>query len=127
MVVWDIQLNAVSVVNLVMAIGIAVEFCVHITHAFTVSTSLLSIRILISQVVFIYLYQKIKSRNLEMCWFSLTPEHLCADEHRIQRRESKQGSRPYGSFSLQVHFPLHSCISCEFPSAPVWIHCALPI
>lgn len=39
MVVWDIQLNAVSVVNLVMAIGIAVEFCVHITHAFTVSSS----------------------------------------------------------------------------------------
>ncbi|KAG0593289.1 hypothetical protein KC19_1G318700 [Ceratodon purpureus] len=38
MVVWDIQLNAVSVVNLVMAIGIAVEFCVHITHAFTMST-----------------------------------------------------------------------------------------
>ena len=46
MVLWDIQLNAVSVVNLVMAIGIAVEFCVHITHAFTVSTFLLSIRIL---------------------------------------------------------------------------------
>lgn len=39
MVVWDIELNAVSVVNLVMAIGIAVEFCVHITHAFTVSIS----------------------------------------------------------------------------------------
>lgn len=37
MVVWDIQLNAVSVVNLVMSVGIAVEFCVHITHAFTVS------------------------------------------------------------------------------------------
>jgi Niemann-Pick C1 protein len=38
MVVWDIQLNAVSVVNLVMSVGIAVEFCVHITHAFTMST-----------------------------------------------------------------------------------------
>ena len=38
MVLWDIQLNAVSVVNLVMSIGIAVEFCVHITHAFTVTT-----------------------------------------------------------------------------------------
>lgn len=43
MVVWDIELNAVSVVNLVMAIGIAVEFCVHITHAFTVSISSCSI------------------------------------------------------------------------------------
>ncbi|KAL5706153.1 NPC intracellular cholesterol transporter 1 [Ranunculus cassubicifolius] len=37
MAILDIQLNAVSVVNLVMAIGIAVEFCVHITHAFSVS------------------------------------------------------------------------------------------
>ncbi|CAI0382113.1 unnamed protein product, partial [Linum tenue] len=37
MAILDIQLNAVSVVNLVMSVGIAVEFCVHITHAFTVS------------------------------------------------------------------------------------------
>ena len=32
----DVQLNAISVVNLVMATGIAVEFCVHLTHAFMV-------------------------------------------------------------------------------------------
>ncbi|KAG9443097.1 hypothetical protein H6P81_018951 [Aristolochia fimbriata] len=38
MAILDIQLNAVSVVNLVMSIGIAVEFCVHITHAFSVSS-----------------------------------------------------------------------------------------
>ncbi|KAK9164931.1 hypothetical protein Scep_000122 [Stephania cephalantha] len=38
MAILNIQLNAVSVVNLVMSIGIAVEFCVHITHAFTVSS-----------------------------------------------------------------------------------------
>lgn len=37
MAIFDIQLNAVSVVNLVMSIGIAVEFCVHIAHAFLVS------------------------------------------------------------------------------------------
>ncbi|KAF5199495.1 Npc intracellular cholesterol transporter [Thalictrum thalictroides] len=37
MAILNIQLNAVSVVNLVMSIGIAVEFCVHITHAFSVS------------------------------------------------------------------------------------------
>lgn len=43
MAILKIQLNAVSVVNLVMSVGIAVEFCVHITHAFTVSChSLLS-------------------------------------------------------------------------------------
>ncbi|XP_050204981.1 uncharacterized protein LOC126655019 [Mercurialis annua] len=38
MAILNIQLNAVSVVNLVMAVGISVEFCVHITHAFSVSS-----------------------------------------------------------------------------------------
>ncbi|XVE94413.1 hypothetical protein REPUB_Repub02eG0006300 [Reevesia pubescens] len=38
MAILGIQLNAVSVVNLVMAVGIAVEFCVHITHVFSVSS-----------------------------------------------------------------------------------------
>eukprot|EP00252_Welwitschia_mirabilis_P020709 TRINITY_DN5121_c0_g1_i1.p1 TRINITY_DN5121_c0_g1~~TRINITY_DN5121_c0_g1_i1.p1 ORF type:complete len:1312 (-),score=235.79 TRINITY_DN5121_c0_g1_i1:193-4128(-) len=37
MVLLDIQLNGISVVNLVMSVGIAVEFCVHITHAFSMS------------------------------------------------------------------------------------------
>lgn len=37
MAILGIQLNAVSVVNLIMSIGIAVEFCVHIAHAFMVS------------------------------------------------------------------------------------------
>lgn len=31
------NLNAVSVVNMVMAVGISVEFCVHISHAFMVA------------------------------------------------------------------------------------------
>ncbi|CAH2284946.1 Niemann-Pick C1 [Pelobates cultripes] len=35
---WDISLNAVSLVNLVMCCGISVEFCSHITRAFSVST-----------------------------------------------------------------------------------------
>ncbi|XP_031351327.1 NPC intracellular cholesterol transporter 1 isoform X1 [Photinus pyralis] len=34
---WHITLNAVSLVNLVMAIGIAVEFCSHLVHSFSVS------------------------------------------------------------------------------------------
>ena len=38
MAVLKIQLNAVSVVNILMSIGIAVEFCVHLVHAFSVST-----------------------------------------------------------------------------------------
>jgi len=42
MVWWNIQLNAVTLVNLVMAIGISVEFCSHIVHAF--ATSLLPSR-----------------------------------------------------------------------------------
>ena len=34
---WDITLNAVSLVNLVMAVGISVEFCSHMTRAFSVN------------------------------------------------------------------------------------------
>ncbi|XP_050549780.1 NPC intracellular cholesterol transporter 1 isoform X2 [Spodoptera frugiperda] len=34
---WGISLNAVSLVNLVMAVGIAVEFCSHVVHAFSVA------------------------------------------------------------------------------------------
>jgi Niemann-Pick C1 protein len=34
---WNITLNAVSLVNLVMAVGISVEFCAHITRAFAVN------------------------------------------------------------------------------------------
>lgn len=37
MYVWNISLNAVSLVNLVMAVGISVEFCSHIARAFTVN------------------------------------------------------------------------------------------
>ncbi|KAG5030500.1 hypothetical protein JHK85_014482 [Glycine max] len=38
MAILNIQLNALSVVNLVMSVGIAVEFCVHMTHSFTVAS-----------------------------------------------------------------------------------------
>ncbi|XP_076646594.1 NPC intracellular cholesterol transporter 1 homolog 1b [Halictus rubicundus] len=31
---WNIELNAVSLVNLVMAVGISVEFCSHIIHSY---------------------------------------------------------------------------------------------
>ena len=34
MYLWGVNLNAVSAVNLVMAIGISVEFCVHLCHTF---------------------------------------------------------------------------------------------
>ena len=37
MVWWGIQLNAVSLVNLAMALGIAVEFCAHVLHAFVLA------------------------------------------------------------------------------------------
>ncbi|XP_065063521.1 NPC intracellular cholesterol transporter 1-like isoform X2 [Rhopilema esculentum] len=37
MSIWGISLNAVSLVNLIMAIGISVEFCAHIARAFSVS------------------------------------------------------------------------------------------
>jgi Niemann-Pick C1 protein len=34
---WNISLNAVSLVNLVMAVGISVEFCSHITRSYAIS------------------------------------------------------------------------------------------
>ncbi|KAJ4461389.1 putative Niemann-Pick type protein 1B [Paratrimastix pyriformis] len=37
MAIWGVSLNAVSVVNMSMGIGISVEFCVHIAHSFTSS------------------------------------------------------------------------------------------
>ncbi|XP_066912846.1 NPC intracellular cholesterol transporter 1-like [Clytia hemisphaerica] len=37
MYLWNISLNAVSLVNLMMAIGISVEFCAHIGRAFSTS------------------------------------------------------------------------------------------
>ncbi|CAH8648900.1 unnamed protein product [Dicrocoelium dendriticum] len=37
MVLWNIDLNALSLVNLVVGIGISVEFCAHIVRAFTIS------------------------------------------------------------------------------------------
>lgn len=49
---WDVTLNAVSLVNLVMAVGIAVEFCSHIVHSFNISTE--STRILKAKDSLIY-------------------------------------------------------------------------
>ena len=37
MYLWNISLNALSLVNLIVAIGISVEFCSHTTRAFAVS------------------------------------------------------------------------------------------
>ncbi|XP_072950000.1 NPC intracellular cholesterol transporter 1 homolog 1b-like [Epargyreus clarus] len=39
MYIWNIPLNAVSCVNLIVSIGIAVEFCSHIAYAFATSSS----------------------------------------------------------------------------------------
>ncbi|GMM34920.1 sphingolipid transporter [Saccharomycopsis crataegensis] len=36
MAIWGVSLNAVSLVNLVIIVGLAVEFCAHIARAFTV-------------------------------------------------------------------------------------------
>ncbi|XP_074041077.1 NPC intracellular cholesterol transporter 1 isoform X2 [Leptinotarsa decemlineata] len=34
---WNVPLNAISLVNLVMAVGISVEFCSHLVHSFSIS------------------------------------------------------------------------------------------
>ena len=38
MVIWNVSLNTVSMINLVMAIGFAVDYSAHIAHAYVVST-----------------------------------------------------------------------------------------
>nr|XP_054751603.1 NPC intracellular cholesterol transporter 1-like [Lytechinus pictus] len=40
MYLWGINLNAISLVNLIMSVGISVEFCSHIVKAFTLSTKM---------------------------------------------------------------------------------------
>ena len=40
MVIWDVSLNSVSMINLVMAIGFAVDYSAHVAHAFVVSNKL---------------------------------------------------------------------------------------
>lgn len=36
---WGIQLNGVTLMNLVVAVGISVEFCAHITRSFAVTVA----------------------------------------------------------------------------------------
>jgi Niemann-Pick C1 protein len=36
MVLWGVSLNAVSLVNLIICVGIGVEFCAHVAKSFTV-------------------------------------------------------------------------------------------
>ena len=38
MVIWDVSLNSVSMINLVMAIGFAVDYSAHVAHAYVVSS-----------------------------------------------------------------------------------------
>lgn len=40
MYMWDVSLNAVSLVNLVMSVGISVEFCSHVVRAFATSSKM---------------------------------------------------------------------------------------
>ena len=40
MVIWNVTLNAVSMINVVMAIGFAVDYSAHIAHAYVVSNKL---------------------------------------------------------------------------------------
>ena len=44
MYLWDISLNAVALVNLIMATGISVEFCSHVARAFSTSPYLTKVK-----------------------------------------------------------------------------------
>ena len=35
---WDVPLNSISMINLVMAIGFAVDYSAHVAHSFVFST-----------------------------------------------------------------------------------------
>ncbi len=37
MYIWNIEMNAISLVNLVMSVGISLEFCAHICRDFILS------------------------------------------------------------------------------------------
>lgn len=86
MALFHIQLNALSVVNLIMSVGIAVEFCVHITHAFSVSSLLFFIAVFATTMI-------------SSSW----PEfYKCSDKHWGQKPSDERGVRWDGSFSFQV-------------------------
>lgn len=97
MAILGIQLNAVSVVNLIMSIGIAVEFCVHIVHAFLVS----NIRL------FLFRYQGLLSYDNSFLPYAGKPWE---SEPTITK-----GSEYHGSFRLQVDLTL------VFPSSSVLV------
>ena len=40
MAIWNVSLNTVSMINLVMAIGFAVDYSAHIAHAYVVAKTL---------------------------------------------------------------------------------------
>ena len=67
MAILGIQLNAISVVNIVMSVGIAVEFCVHMTHAFSVSIIPKSIFLKVS-----FLFE-IRIWSVQMVYFCFVP------------------------------------------------------
>ena len=39
MYLWNIEMNAISLVNLVMSVGISLEFCAHIARDFIISAN----------------------------------------------------------------------------------------
>merc|ERR1712141_992418 len=74
---WNITLNAVSLVNLVMAVGISVEFSSHITRAFAVNVG--ESRVQRAQNTLVNIGSSVLSgitlTKLGALWFWLSPSH----------------------------------------------------
>ena len=75
MYIWNIELNAVSLVNLVMSVGISLEFCAHICRDFVLSSqrsrlkraehALADMGSSVSENIFeLFIYE-----NISMWWF----------------------------------------------------------
>jgi len=66
---WSVSLNALSLVNLVMTVGISVEFCSHIARAFALSTK--PTRVLRARDAIINMGSSVSSRICFCSWFSV--------------------------------------------------------
>jgi Niemann-Pick C1 protein len=81
MTVWNVSLNAVSLVNLVICVGISVEFCCHIARGFMVASgsqeeragkSMVDVGSSVSRTLFIYFSQLIRFHSSKQVFCGIT-------------------------------------------------------
>ncbi|KAI4456062.1 npc intracellular cholesterol transporter 1 [Holotrichia oblita] len=82
---WHITLNAVSLVNLVMAVGISVEFCSHMVHSF--STSLEPTRRDRAADALVFISKGQPSRRLQLEGYPRTTRRTSQEEVKLEKDE----------------------------------------